>query len=317
MADAAATMPERVLQPVFLPAGVADPAGETGYAADPPGVVAFALRDGRTLWRSDAAVKPALSDGPRLVAIRVRPHEALEVVVLDATRQGEIVVASDPVPLPSWAAEPSRIHVHGAGARLHLEWEAHTRYAGGAPPPAHVLREAARDAAGAAEVDLDSGAVTRLPADLPAVRRPPLGPDDVEEPWLAGGTVVRLAWDVGAGEQTLELERGEPHAPMTLARGSGLVAQPTADGSHVLVHAEPPGERDTWAVFDVPSGRRVATVTHDRGARAPSIVGGRVFYLVESPGARALRARELETDTLVWELPMTAPPMSGAPRPRP
>jgi hypothetical protein len=286
-------------EPVHFPAGVADPAGEAGYVADAAGIVAVALADGRPLWRSDAAKTPVLADGERLVAVRAAP---LEVVVL---RAGETLLVSEPVPLPSWATQPSKLHARATGTRLRLEWEAHSRYSGGAPPPAHVLRAATRDEAGAAEVDLESGAVTPASADPPPYRRPPLDADDLEEPWLAGDTVVRLEWDVSDGEQTLVLEPGST----TLARGEGLVAEPAVDGSHLFVRAG-----DAWSIFAVPSGRRVAAVTHDPGARSPAILGDRVFYLVQSPGARALRARELETDTLVWELPLTAPPTSGAPR---
>jgi hypothetical protein len=297
--------PVPVLEPVYFPAGVADPPGDVGYVADPPGIAAVALADGRPLWHSDDAATPVLADGERLIAVRAPP---LEVVVL---RDGEVVLVSDPVPLPSWAAEPSAIRAHASGARLHLEWEAHTRYAGGAPPPPHVLREATRDATGAAEVDLESGACKPAEPVEAAARRPPLDASDLEKPWLAGDTVVRLVWDVRDGEQTLVLEPGSK----TLARGHGLVAQPTVDGTHLLVGSEPaPG---AWSIFALPSGQRVATVTHDPGAKAPAIMGDRVYYLVESPGARALRARELGTDTLVWELPLTAPPTSGAPRLRP
>ena len=283
--------------PVYFPGGVADPEAETGYVADAAGIVAVALGDGRALWRSDAATTPVLADADRLVAVRAAP---LEVVVL---RDGEPVLVSDPV----WPSEPSRVRASATGTTLHLEWEARSRYAGGAPPPAHVLRAATRDEAGAAEIDLETGAVTPVPADPPPYARPPLDTDDLERPWLAGDTVVWLEWDVSDGGQTVVLEPGSK----TLARGEGLVVQPAVDGSGVFV-AEPDG----WSIFAVPSGRRVAAVTYDPGATSPAILGGRVFYLVQSPGARALRARELETDTLVWELPLTAPPSSGAPRPR-
>jgi hypothetical protein len=282
--------------PVLFPAGVADPAAEVGYVAEAAGIVAVALGDGRPLWRSDAAGTPLLADADRLVAARAAP---LEVVVL---RDGGPVLVSEAVPLSS---EPSKLRARATGTMLHLEWEVRSRYAGGAPPPAHILRAATRDEAGAAEVDLESGAVTPVPADRPPYRRPPLDADDLEQPWLAGDTVVRLEWDVSDGEQTLVLEPGST----TLARGEGLVAEPAVDGSHVFV-AEPDG----WSIFAVPSGRRVAVVTHDPGARSPAILGDRVFYLVQSPGARALRARELETNTLVWELPLTTPPALGAPR---
>jgi hypothetical protein len=310
---------EPLLEPRHLPGGVADPAGAAGYLADPPGIVAVALRDGRPLWRSPAAQTALLSDGKRLFAARARPPNALEVVVLDVRRGGELVLTSDPVALPAWAAEPSRGRARIEGPRLRLEWEASARYTGGAPPPPHILRQAIHDIVGAALVDLKSGAVMPLAVETapPAFRRPPLQPEDAGGPWLAGATVVRLVWKIDGDRQTLSLEQAEPVKVRRLARGRGLVADVTPDGRHVFVRTEPPpARRDAWSIFAAPSGRRVATVTHDAGARAPAIVGDRAFYLVESPARRALRARDLATDTLAWELPLVARPAGPAPRPR-
>jgi hypothetical protein len=314
-------MSQRVppVEPVYLPEGVADPAGATGHLPDPPGIVAVALGDGRLLWRSEAARTALLSDGERLFAARPRPPNALEVVVLDARRGGEPVLISDPVALPTWASEPSRMRAQADGPRLRLEWEASARYAGGAPPPPHILRQAIHDVVGAALVDLESGAVSPLAVETrpPAIRRPPLDPEDAGEPWLAGATVVRLVWEIDGDRQTVSLERAEPLEATRLAQGRGLVAHVTPDGRHVFVRAEPPpAEGDAWSIFAVPSGRRVATVTHDRDARSPAIVGDRAYYLVESAARRALRARDVATDALVWEFPLVARPARAAPRPR-
>ena len=99
---------------------------------------------------------------------------------------------------------------------------------------------------------------------------------------------------------------------MELARGDGLVAQVTTDGCHVLVHEEPPpAGRDSWRVFAATTGRQVAVLTHDAGAHDPAIVGERALYVVER---RALRARALESDTLMWELGLAAGRRSAAPR---
>ena len=78
---------------------------------------------------------PLLSDGDQLFAARAHPPNAIEVVVMDLGRNGEPVLVSDPIVLPSWAAEPSRMRAQAEGALLRLEWEASARYLGGAPPP--------------------------------------------------------------------------------------------------------------------------------------------------------------------------------------
>jgi hypothetical protein len=125
-------------------------------------------------------------------------------------------------------------------------------------------------------------------------------------------------WDEDGAEQVLALEARDA-APVELARGQGLVAQVATDGSHVLVHMEPrPAEHDPWWVFSARTGRRVATLTHDAGAREPAIVGEHAFYLVEPrddpAGGRTLRARELASDSLTWELRLAARRRSAAPR---
>ena len=63
-------------------------------------------------------------------------------------------------------------------------------------------------------------------------------------------------------------------------------------------------------------------MTYEPGAHSPCVLPGRVYYLVDgpwgassSPGAEpslALKARDVATDTLLWELPLatgdSAPP---------
>jgi len=330
-------MPERVpvAEPVFFPGGVADPGGRAGYIADGAGIVAAGLRAGQSLWRTERAQQPLISDGERLAAASVQPgRNALEVVVLDSTRWGEPLLVSDPVVLPEWVTVASerrdifRMSAHAEGNRLVLEWEAHARYGGGAPPPPHIRSEAARHADGAAEVDLESGAVA--PRDVKGEprartppRRPPLEADDLAEPWLAGTSVARLVWGADNGEQVLTLDTSDMStadtgAVVELARGQGLVAQVTPDGCHLFVYDElAPVERDPWWVFSARTGRLVATLTHDPGAGSPAILGTRAFYLVEGRedvARRALRARDLPAGTLVWELQLAARRRAAAPR---
>jgi hypothetical protein len=85
-----------------------------------------------------------------------------------------------------------------------------------------------------------------------------------------------------------------------LARGRGLVAEVTPDGSRVLVRAEQEARRDAWRVFAVATGRAVATLTYEPGAHAPAVVRARAYYLL----GPALCARDLESDTVAWRLPL-------------
>jgi hypothetical protein len=309
---------------VYFPRGVADPGGDVGYVDDGTGIVAVGIRDGEQRWRTERTAYPLISDGRRLAAAGTRESSpnVLEVVVHDESRGGEVDLVSEPVVLPEWATvgeharETFWMRAQLDDNALRLEWRARTRYGGGAPPPQRIAREAASDAAGVVEVDLETGSVEQLVADdgagLADARRPPLGPDDLDGPWVAGNAVARLVWDVARDEQVLSLEvvapsTGNVRARVELARGSGLVAQVTPDGCYLLIHTEPaPAGESPWSVFSARTGDRVATLTHDTGARWPAILRDRAFYIVEERHSattrQTLRARELDSGSLAWEL---------------
>jgi hypothetical protein len=184
--------PEQVrpAAPVHFPRGVADPAGRVGYVADGTRVVAVDLVAGRPLWRSDDAGRPLIADGERLAAARPgeRVPNVLAIVVLDATREGRTVLVSDPVRFPEWVTVATerrakfRLRARLQGDLLRLEWEAHARYAGGAPPPPDVSQAAAQDGSGAVEVDLGTGVVTPagVDAEPSPPREPPLDDDEFD-----------------------------------------------------------------------------------------------------------------------------------------
>ncbi len=277
----------KITEPVYFPRGAADPAGRTGYLAVDSGILAVDLSAGSELWRSDRAPRPLLVAGERLAAARVR--EDPRVMLLD--EHGEAVLTSDPVPLP--ATDGAKLRPRLEDGRLVLEWEARGRYAGGAPPPPEIREREAPQGTGAAAVDLGTGAGEPLPppAHDDGVDHPPLQPDDVEGPWLAGDTVVELVWD----EPALGLRIGD--GTVELARGDTVSAEPTPDGRHLLVR-----EGDRWHCISAETGRREATLSYEPGAHEPAIVGRRVYYLLDRGGTRALKARDLDPDTVAWEV---------------
>ncbi len=278
-----------ITEPVYFPRGAADPAGRIGYLAVDSGILAVDLSAGQELWRSEHAQRPLLVAGERLAAARVGSDA--RVVLLDP--RGEPAMASKPVAM----AEDARLTARLEDGRLVVEWEG-GGYAGGAPPPPEIRERAA----GAAAVDLESGAVEPLPPPTDdGVRRPPI--DDVDGPWLAGDTVVELAWD----EQALWLRT--PEGSVELARGETVAAEPTADGRHLLVR-----DADRWVCVSARTGEREATLSYEPGAREPAVIGRRLYYMVDRGGTRALGARELDTDTVAWELVVGERRPSGPPR---
>lgn len=285
-----------VTEPVYFPRGAADPAGRTGYLAVDGGVLAVDLSAGQALWRSDHVQRPLIVAGERLAAAHLGADP--RVVLLE--KHGEAVLTSDPVPLPATGKLRALFQEH----RLRLEWEVRGRYAGGAPPPPEIRERESRAAAGAAAIDLGSGAVESLPPPLQdGVSRPPIDADDLDGPWLAGNTVVELVWD----EQALWLRT--PQGTVELARGETVAAEPTPDGRHLLVR-----EGDRWACVSAETGRREATITYEESAREPAILGRRVYYLLDHAGTRTVKARDMDSDTVAWELVVGERRPSGPPR---
>ena len=324
---------------VPFPCGVADAAAGVAYVSVDGGIVAVDLETGQELWRTALAWRPLAIVEDRLAAACLldgRPS-AIRIALLDPTREGQPTLVSDPVTFPEWVSvatdrpESFRLTAEVEGSRLLLRWEAHRHYGGGAAPSLRVQREATRRAAGVIAVDLQSGDATPV-ADLAADPPPPPHAQDLTQRWCAGARLARLAWNVDDGEQSLSLETTDPSGGdarvVELARGRGLVAQVTPSGGHLFVHEErgSSSANGMWWVFSAQTGQRVATLTHERGARSPVIVGRRAYYVVEAlpdgstgEGAalpRTLKARELETDAPVWELPLGARRASAAPRMR-
>ncbi len=316
--------------PVFFPGGVADPAERVGYVGDGGEIVVVELAAGRPRWRTGVASRPLVVFGDRLAAARLLPDRSnvLQIVVLDLTRRGESLLASDPVVFPEWVSVANRASfgcaAHVEGGRLLLDWEARARYGGGAAPPAQISRQSTKSTAGTIAVDLQAGNVGSLPGA--ARRRPPLDPEDLTTPWPAGAKLARLVWEVDDGEQLLALETSdestqEPATVVELARGHGLVAQVTPDGRFLFVREAqaPPGD-ERWSVFSAETGRRVATLSYERGAHSPAILGPTAYYMVEGTvGAgdvfqRTLAARALDTDRLSWRLALGERRVVEAPR---
>ena len=283
-------------EPVYFPRGAADPAGRTGYLAVDRGILAVDLSAGQALWRTDRAQRPLLVAGGRLTAASLRADP--RVLLLE---HAEPVLTSDPMPFP--ATEELRLRARLEDGRLVVEWEVRSGYAGGAPPPPEILERAAAGAEGAAAVDLGSGAVEALAGPAHEdIGRPPMNADDLERPWRAGDAVVELVWE----EHALHLRT--PDGTVELARGDTLAAEPTPDGRHLFVR-----EADEWVCVSAETGGREATVSYEPGAREPAIVGRRVYYLVDRGGTRALKARELDTNTVAWELAVGEGRPSGPP----
>ncbi len=342
---------EDAVEPVTIPRGVADSAGETGYVVNTAGGIdAVELASGRRRWTTSEALRPLLVDDGRLVAYRAgreRPN-TIRVVVLDAA--GETLLTSDEIAFPEWLSvaearhDDFRVEARVAARVLVLEWRGAARYRGGAPPPEQVVRRQSGDASGTVRIDLETGAVAppagpRLrsrAAGAPA-RRP-------SAPYQVGFAWHRQAWTAGDKLAALEVDASDPRGPLflrTWSRASGedlerrllvaggaLSSALAPGGRYLFVHrpAEEPTGESVWLCFDVESGSLVAELGPEAGLQSPAVAGSRIFYLAsDDSGPRSrpvLVARDLATGDLLWRqpfesaLPPRLPPgMSAGPAP--
>jgi hypothetical protein len=218
--------------PVSFPYGVADAGGGTAYVADGAGGIrAFDLADGHQLWRTDAAERPLLVFGDRLIALKRRKPSVIEIVVLDLHTPDKPLLITPPIALPDWVAagivDNDRFALSARmdeAGQLEIAWTGHAQYEGGAAPPAKVIRDSERSAGGTIRVDLASG---RAEASN-ATRGPPSpkgsGPTDASVPAHAaavGALATRIVADrmysiVEAGGARLALRAADRDTARTI-----------------------------------------------------------------------------------------------------
>src|SRR5262249_30889120 len=160
-----------------LPGGLADAEGKSAYVAGINGTIdGVDLATGKLIWESKLGSKPLALDGKRLAVQAAEPARpnALRIVVLDLSAEGQLLGKSDPVVFPDWVVLGV---AHGRSftstgridqGNLYLTWEARAWYAGGARPTPEIERAARKEARGVAKVNLDSGKVEMLkPEEAP------------------------------------------------------------------------------------------------------------------------------------------------------
>lgn len=106
------------------------------------GIDAINLLAGESIWRTDIASKPLIVYMSRLVALRQisKRGNLFQITALDLNAEGSLVLKSEPVALPDWVDingndDDFALEVFLDQGVLALNWEAHLRYEGGAPPP--------------------------------------------------------------------------------------------------------------------------------------------------------------------------------------
>ena len=349
-------MRDKAQKPIFLPAGVAGWDKRAGYIADAAGgIEALDLLSGEPLWRSEIIGRPLIVTENRLAALRALPEtaNALQVVVLDTHAHGKLLLESDPLRFPDWVAagivtgESFRYEVGTKRNDFLFEWEAHARYRGGAPPPAHIQAQAAKKATGTARVDLKTGRVKMLPAEsrhqteIPSALQQAIifsyqmGSSDVwqTEPWVVDDQLAVVTGEIAEEQQALQLRRWNPTSgtidtPVPLVKGRALVSYVTPDGCYLLIHSEMQTEssHDTgapWWLFSVVTGKQVAVLSYGPGTREACVLNSHIYYIVDNPSPAlrsggelvqsTIKALDMGSGKLLWQRSLT--PQRTAMRP--
>ncbi|MFL6333273.1 MAG: hypothetical protein ACJ754_08035 [Pyrinomonadaceae bacterium] len=328
---------EPVQRPVYLPQGVADPRGRGGYVSSSSGeIVAVELATGGLLWTTRNASKPLIVHEGRLLALRQlnKRGTLVQIVALDA--EGAQVLESERVMLPDGVdidggEDSTTVEVYVTLGSLVLDWEAHLRYGGGAPPPPYVQERYTKDVRGGVRVHLQSGKVEALrPGETRAAGARLQGEESDSSAvrvWTVGGRDTALLSRVANNEVAYYLKSSghsqkAPPSEVELVAGEAIVPYVTPDGLYVFFHREGPATTDRgvdnrWLIFSSETAERVAVVTREDGAAQPCVLKPNVYYLLETRvGSHircALKAREMSTDRILWERPLSETVVSAPP----
>jgi hypothetical protein len=325
-----------------LPSGLADAAGRTGYLTMTRGQVeAIDLQTGDTLWKCDAAHRALLIVGDRLFAF-TRPGDKVRIVALDVRAKGEVVLETDPLPLPSWSAlrdEPGqsfRWQARTQAEYLEVFWEARAWYAGRERATPEREAAARKQAGGLLRIHLLTGRVQATSAEFPATPAalPPVAlRESVRWSGAMDGWIFALVVDQNSVGQTATLRtwnaKTNQEAPArTILKGRRLQVVPGLGDRHLFLRDSLPSPADMqtepvrWHIWSLDRGEVVGKVPYEPGSHAGTVVGPRAYFVkVEPvPGSldrpfaqpRTLQAHDAITGKLLWERPiegkMTAPP---------
>jgi hypothetical protein len=334
------------LKPVLLPAGIADSEGNVGYLAGmTSGIDAIDLLDGTVIWRAELIARPVFVFESLLVALRTIEGRinSLQLICIERIKNGAPVLESDPIDFPEWvvvSTRPDQSFSYDISAdenELILEWEAHARYRGGAPPSAHILAQSKQDAAGVVRFNFRTGAVSKSDRQEKRIELPgnlegatlfsyQRGASSVwhSDPWAFDGKFGVVIGEVSGALQSLKLQTwngdsGKIDASVLLITGEALVSYVTPDGLYLLIHSEAQAQENDWWLFSVNDGKKLADLKYEDGAKEACVLKSRLFYLVEEPplahrqDAQTLRstikAVEISTGKVIWERQLSELPM--------
>lgn len=322
------------LSAIQIPHGLADPLGGFAYVSGPQGLIyRLDLVSGETQASTNFPGSPLAIFDDMLIAWAHDPDIPNTVRLLAFSLQKDILspIWEQTIELPTWvevsSPEPERfgLKVEIRGDELVVNWEAHSRYVGGPPPPPGIEASETRDASGVVHIDPNTGTILQDEQKSLALVTEQALPDLPTNwkivPYLQGESWVTKSWLVNSEEAFLARTAGEPGiflirripgsaaipVEIRLTEDPAAVASVNPDGKFVFIH-EPGSDTPSWLVYSVETNELISSLPFDPGTQGLSLVGDQVLYLVTQERGpslnRSLNSRDLQTGQLMWSFPL-------------
>ena len=317
------------------------------------GIRAVDPRSGEVIWSSDAADKPLLVVGGRLVAqaeTGAPTPGVLTLVFLNAENGGKPLLRIDaPIPPGVLPLVDQRLGASFSlraweeGETVVMAWDYLEKHvAGVAPPPgAPPFR---KQESGVFSIDEKTGKITPL-ADAagPTMRALPESIQRLvdagelrQAPWLSG-EVLSVAVEKngnGGGRRVVlrrwQAETGTLLPDVVLIDGPTVARAPSADRRHLMISGMlsvrgAGGERYLWSVFSLTTGKKLGAVRRSYSAPPFCVLGGLLVHRSLPFGRRIddewvdepmkLRAIDLVSGGEIWSRAIRDTAFRGSPPP--
>ncbi|MEQ9667973.1 hypothetical protein [Coleofasciculus sp. G2-EDA-02] len=333
------------LQQVFIPGGIADTTGKFGCIQNEEGGTdCIDLTNGHLISRINRISKPLLIRDQKLIiwSPNLENHNVLHLFTALIQKGQESLRPMQSVSLPEWCDATStdsldfQLQASAEDNQLVIQWQARSRYKGGAPPPQYIIEQLSKDAAGTVRIDINTGKIiSRNFQEITPEKN--ILQDDFELfartiPYKQGFEWYNKPWTVGEHEFVLLSENAKGQPGIYLLKRDAInrreqnitkLLEKSAISSEIELNLTPDGRylfavladsdsaeksQSSWYIFSVTSGERVSVISYEPGTEYISVIDGKIFYLVEqftpqgeqTHWCKILKSRDLRTGKIVW-----------------
>jgi len=328
-----------IAQHLSFPEGIRDPSQPTAYIRNGVTIEALNLTNGHAIWTYHESGHPIAVIGERLVIQVATAEGGFRLDILNKFK-GTLMVQSETASF-SRSARPSsyaipRVTADATASSLHLTWELHPRYNGGANPPAQYAATLPSMVM-QAQMDLKTGQILMGSEQLASPPVSCLGnsapaPGGYRPvPYVKDGSRCDSAWSTPTSSNELiedsnghELllhvreEKGGQRTHRLLSRGDWHSVPPyvTDDGEYLIVQVT----YSDWEVYSTQTSKSIGHVFASN-ITDPTVVSNRLYYrsdviptALSTSERRALIAQDIPSGQLLWSLSLDSQSTSVPPK---